>query len=130
VSGFFYPPNNAGDDRRPHTAFQTLVPVSNDVLQYYFGVTARTNDSGYGRSNRNAGPINPIAGGIFDGMGPITVDTASGNDPNEDVNRINLPRAKSLTRLRSRTRTRPTGRRRRRAIRSRSRSTRSTSAAT
>jgi hypothetical protein len=48
VYGFFYPPNNGGDDRRPHTAFQTLVPVSNDVPQYYFGVTARTNDSGYG----------------------------------------------------------------------------------
>jgi hypothetical protein len=101
VYGFFYPPNNAGDDRRPHTAFQELIEVSNDVLQYYFGVTARTHDSGYGRSNFDASPVTPVTGGLFDGMGPITLGTGADNDPNQDVGGASLPRAKSPTRLRN-----------------------------
>jgi hypothetical protein len=98
-------PEHAAEQRRrrpaPAHRFQTLVPVSNDVLQYYFGVTARTNNSGYGRTNLDAGAVSLVAGGRFDGLAPCTVDTGSGNDPNQDVDRIGLPRAKSLTRLRS-----------------------------
>jgi zinc carboxypeptidase/Big-like domain-containing protein len=97
--GFFYPPNNAGDDRRPHTAFQELVDVSNDVEQYYFGTVAR--QGGYGTTTFNASAVNPAAGGLFDGMAPITLDTGSGNDPNQDVNGVAQPRAKSPTRLRT-----------------------------
>ena len=97
--GFFYPPNNSGDDRRPHTAFQELVDVSNDVEQYYFGATAR--QGGYGTTTFNASQVLPATGGLFDGMAPITLDTSSGNDPNQDVNGVAQPRAKSPTRLRN-----------------------------
>ena len=83
--GFFYPPNNSGDDRRPHTAFQELVDVSNDVEQYYFGATAR--QGGYGTTTFNASQVLPATGGLFDGMAPIVLDTGSGNDPNQDVER-------------------------------------------
>jgi hypothetical protein len=99
VYGFFYPPDNAGDDRRPHTAFQDLIPVSNDVAQYYFGATVR--QGGYGTTTFNASQVLPATTGIFAGMAPITLDTGSGNDPNQDVNGISLPRAKSPTRLRN-----------------------------
>ena len=43
----------------------------------------------------------PAPGGLFDGMAPITLDTGSGNDPNQDVNGTAQPRAKSPTRLRT-----------------------------
>jgi Zinc carboxypeptidase/Collagen triple helix repeat (20 copies)/Bacterial Ig domain len=97
--GFFYPPDNAGDDRRPHTAFQELIPVSNDVAQYYFGATVR--QGGYGTTTFNASQVLPQTGGIFEGMAPIALDTGSGNDPNQDVNGVSLPRAKSPTRFRN-----------------------------
>ena len=97
--GFFYPPNNSGDDRRPHTAFQELVDVSNDVEQYYFGAAAR--QGGYGTTTFNASQVLPATGGLFDGMAPITLDTSSGNDPNQDADGIAQPRAKSPTRLRN-----------------------------
>ena len=41
------------------------------------------------------------AGGLFDGMAPFTLDTAAGNDPNEDAAGAPAPRAKSPTRLRN-----------------------------
>jgi hypothetical protein len=99
VYGFFYPPDNAGDDRRPHTAIQRLIPVSNDVAQYYFGAAVRT--AGYGSATFDASSVLPATGGLFEGMAPITLDTGSGNDPNQDVNGISLPRAKSPTRFRN-----------------------------
>jgi Zinc carboxypeptidase/Bacterial Ig domain len=98
VFGFFYPPDNAGDDRRPHTAYQELIDVSNDVEQYYFGAVAL--QGGYGSTQFNASRVLPRAGSIFDGMGPIVVDTGSGNDPNQDANGVAMPRAKSPLRMR------------------------------
>ena len=49
---------------------------------------------GYGTPTLDAGR-SARAGGLFDGMAPFTLDTSSGNDPNQDVNGIAQPRAKS-----------------------------------
>jgi hypothetical protein len=99
--GFNYPANPFVDDQEKHTAHQELIDVSNDVEQYYFGAVA--NQGGYGSTSStfNSGAIAPKPGSIFDGMGPITLDISSGNDPNQDANGISMPRAKLPLRMRN-----------------------------
>ena len=91
VFGFFYPESNGGDDDLPGTAFQRYRDISNDTWQNYLGVvgraTAGTASSGYGNTALDAEAMTAKAGGIFDGMTPFTLDTAAGDDPNEDVGR-------------------------------------------
>jgi Zinc carboxypeptidase len=101
LPGFFYPENNGGDDDLPGTAFQRYRGISNDTWQNYLGAVGRGTGSGYGQSTYNGQPIEPVAGSIFAGVGPITVDSGSGNDPNQDANGVPAPRAKSPTRLRN-----------------------------
>ena len=38
VYGFVYPPDQAGDDDRPHTAFFRELDISNDWAQWWLGV--------------------------------------------------------------------------------------------
>src|SRR3954469_12822693 len=97
--GFNYPPGNAGDDDRPGTAYLRAHDVNNDIEQYFFGVASRA--GGYGSTTYNSAPVGPIAGGIFAGLAPFAVDTAAGNDPNQDAAGAPAPRAKSVTRLRT-----------------------------
>jgi hypothetical protein len=101
LPGFFYPENNGGDDDLPGTAFQRYRDISNDTWQNYLGVVGRGTGSGYGASTYNGLAISPTTGSIFSGMAAFTPDAGSGNDPNEDANGVNAPRAKSPTRLRN-----------------------------
>ena len=41
VYGFNYPPNQEGDDDRPHTAFFRELDISNDWSQWWLGIGAR-----------------------------------------------------------------------------------------
>jgi hypothetical protein len=97
--GFNYPPNNAGDDDRPGTAFIRPHNINNDIEQYFFGVGQR--QGGYGTTTYNNAPVGPVANGIFAGLAPFAVDTAAGDDPNQDAAGAPAPRAKSVTRLRT-----------------------------
>ena len=102
LPGFFYPPGNAGDDNLPGTAFQRYRDISNDTWQNYLGAVGR--QGGYGTTTFAPGTAVTIApGSIFAGMDPatmpLTIDTGSGNDPNQDVNGVTQPRAKLPTRL-------------------------------
>jgi Big-like domain-containing protein/collagen triple helix repeat protein len=97
LPGFFYPPNNAGDDDLPGTAFQRYRDVSNDTWQNYFGAVGR--QGGYGTTTFNTSAVDIKTGSLFEGMTPIVIDTGSGNDPNELPNGTIAPRAKSPTRL-------------------------------
>ncbi len=99
VPGFFYPPNNSGDDDLPGTAFQRYRDISNDTWQNYLGAVGR--QGGYGTTTFASGPAVEIEpGSMFAGMSqPLTIDIGSGNDPNQDVNGVAQPRAKLPTRL-------------------------------
>ena len=102
IPGFFYPPNGGGDDDLPGTAFQRYRDISNDTWQNYLGAVGR--QGGYGTTTFPAGTAVEIkAGSIFEGMSPatmpLTIDSGSGNDPNQDVNGSAQPRAKLPTRL-------------------------------
>ena len=96
------PANGGGDDDLPGTAFQRYRDISNDTWQNYLGAVGR--QGGYGTTTFPAGTAVAIkAGSIFEGMDPattpLTIDSGSGNDPNQDVSGITQPRAKLPTRL-------------------------------
>ena len=76
VYGFNYPPDQAGDDDRPHTAFFRELDISNDWAQWFLGVGAR--QGGIGTTTYNAAAVTPSAGGLLAGMSPITLDTTAG----------------------------------------------------
>jgi hypothetical protein len=101
--GFNYPPNQAGNDDRPHTAYFRELEVSNDFGQYFLGVAAR--QGGYGTTVLNGQAVNAASGGIFAGIGPIAIATGAGSaptqDPNEDAAGVDDPRAKAPMRLRA-----------------------------
>ena len=82
VYGFTYPPDQAGDDDRPHTAFFRELDISNDWAQWWLGVGAR--QGGAGTTTYNAAAVVPVTGGILDGVGDITLDTSAGAGPTED----------------------------------------------
>ncbi len=77
--GFFYPPNNEGDDDLPGTAWQRSRAVSNDIWQNYLGVVGRQSGTGVALSTTpNSGnpniagfPVAATAGGLFEGMAAV-----------------------------------------------------------
>jgi hypothetical protein len=107
--GFFYPPNNEGDDDLPGTAWQRSRGISNDTWQNYLGVVGR--QSGVGVSLTNTAnsanplvtgfPVAPTAGGIFAGMAPITLDESATDDPNQNADGTPLPQPRIPLRLRN-----------------------------
>ena len=104
VYDFDYPPNQAGDDDRPHTAFFRELDMPNDWGQWWLGFGHRT--GGAGTTTLNAAAVEPAAGGILAGMGPIALDTSLGSggtlEPTEDaVTGRADPRPKAPTRLRA-----------------------------
>ena len=55
--GFYYPPNNEGDDDLPGTAWQRSRTISNDIWQNYLGVVGRQGGAGVdGHEVRHARP--------------------------------------------------------------------------
>ena len=118
--GFYYPPNNSGDDDLPGTAWQRSRTVSNDTWQNYLGVIGR--QSGIGTSEVEAAripnpnnpnqeidnpnplvspyPVAPKAGGILAGMAPLVIEQSSANEPNQTAPGTSLPLARKPLRLR------------------------------
>ena len=114
-----YPPNNAGDDDLPGTAWQRSRESSNDTWQNYLGVVGRqsgigTNElevltvpgnNGQQVANPNPlvspYPVAPKADGILAGMAPLTIDTGSAGDPNQAADGSALPQARKPLRLRN-----------------------------
>jgi hypothetical protein len=107
--GFFYPPNNEGDDDLPGTAWQRSRASSNDTWQNYLGVIGRQSGIGVSLSNTaNSGnpniagaPVAAKAGGIFEGMDPVVLEQGSTDDPNQTATGDPLPLARIPARLRN-----------------------------
>jgi hypothetical protein len=99
--GFYYPENNEGDDDLAGTAFQRSRDSSNDTWQNYFGVVGRQGGNGVTGAKLDGAPVAAKAGGLFEGMGSITVDATAGNDPNQNADGTPNPMAKTPVRLRS-----------------------------
>src|SRR4051794_36984444 len=107
--GFVYPDNNGGNDDLVGTAFQRSRGISNDTWQNYLGVIGRQDGIGVAQTNaansnnpQIAGfPVAAKTGGLFDGMGPVTIDESSTNDPNQAADGTPLPLPRLATRLRN-----------------------------
>jgi hypothetical protein len=99
--GFYYPPNNEGDDDLPGTAWQRSRTSSNDTWQNYLGVVGRQGGNGVSGTKFDDAPVTPTAGSVFAGMPPFTVNTAAGDNPTQDADGNPLPLAKSPLRLRN-----------------------------
>ena len=108
VYGFTYPPNQEGDDDRPHTAFFRELDISNDWSQWWLGIGAR--QGGPGTTTFNNSTVVPAAGGILDGMlgegETLALDASAGSgDTSEPTQNAETgapePRLKAPTRLRS-----------------------------
>ena len=104
VYGFDYPPNQGGDDDRPHTAFFRELDISNDWGQWWLGVAGR--QGGPGTTTYNGAAVQASAGGILAGMQPIALDTSVGSretiEPTQNASTgVPEPRLKSPHRLRS-----------------------------
>ena len=98
--GFYYPPNNEGDDDLPGTAWQRSRTISNDTWQNYLGVVGRQGGNGVTGTKFDTAPVTPAAGSLFAGMTPFTVNTTPGNDPTQNADGTPLP-CKSPLRLRN-----------------------------
>jgi hypothetical protein len=107
--GFFYPDNNAGDDDLPGTAWQRSRTISNDTWQNYLGVVGRQSGVGVtlqttansNNPNIQGYPVAAKAGGIFDGMAPVTLDEGSTSDPNQNADGSPFPQPRIPLRLRN-----------------------------
>jgi hypothetical protein len=109
--GFFYPPNNEGDDDLPGTAWQRSRASSNDTWQNYLGVIGRQSGIGVATStspssNNNNPAIAGYAvaakpGGLFAGMGPIAINEDSANEPTQAADGSPLPQPRLASRLRN-----------------------------
>ena len=105
VYGFDYPPDQAGDDDRPHTAFFRELDISNDWGQWWLGVAAR--QGGVGTSTNLPVVADERArGGLLDGMAPFAIDDSAGSggtlEPSQNATTgAPDPRPKAPTRLRS-----------------------------
>ncbi|HEY6891679.1 MAG TPA: M14 family zinc carboxypeptidase [Solirubrobacter sp.] len=107
--GFFYPPNNAGDDDLPGTAWQRSRGISNDTWQNYLGVVGRQSGVGVtlqttansGNPNIAGYPVAPATGGLFAGMAPIALDEGSTDDPNQNADGTPFPQPRIPLRLRN-----------------------------
>ena len=97
--GFYYPPNNEGDDDLPGTAWQRSRTISNDTWQNYLGVIGRIGGNGVTGTKFDTAPVTPAAGSIYAGMTPFTLNTAPGNNPAVDAG--GTPLTKSPLRLRN-----------------------------
>jgi murein tripeptide amidase MpaA len=102
--GFNYPPDQAGDDHRPHTAFFRELDISNDWAQWFLGVGGR--QGGVGTTTYNGATVTPSSESFLAGMQPFTVDSWLGSgdtlEPTQDpVTGMPDPRLKSPTRLRN-----------------------------
>jgi hypothetical protein len=98
--GFYYPPNNGGDDDLPGTAFLRSRTSSNDTWQNYLGVVGRQGGVGAtGTSFANV-PVTGKAGGLFDGV-TFTPDASSQGDPNQAADGSALPQPRVPLRLRN-----------------------------
>ena len=110
--GFFYPPNNEGDDDLPGTAWQRSRTISNDTWQNYLGVVGRQSGAGVTR-HRSSTPRPGRArrpARSSTAWRPFTVDATAGNDPTQNADGTPLPLAKSPLRLRNWAASRPTSR--------------------
>ncbi|HWT91757.1 MAG TPA: M14 family zinc carboxypeptidase, partial [Solirubrobacteraceae bacterium] len=76
VYGFSYPPDQTGDDDRPHTAFFRELDVSNDWGQWWLGVAGR--EGGIGTNGLAGATVQPSASGFLAGMSTIPLDTSAG----------------------------------------------------
>ena len=107
--GFYYPPNNEGDDDLPGTAWQRSRSVSNDIWQNYLGVVGRQSGTGVALSTTpNSGnpdiagfPVAAKAGGLFDGMAPIAIEQGSADEPNQNADGTPNAQARLPLRLRN-----------------------------
>ena len=107
--GFFYPPNNEGDDDLPGTAWQRSRSVSNDIWQNYLGVVGRQSGTGVALSTTpNSGnpniagfPVAPTAGSLFAGMAPFAIEQGSTDEPNQNADGTPNPQARLPLRLRN-----------------------------
>jgi hypothetical protein len=103
VYGFNYPPNQAGDDDRPHTAFFRELDMPNDWGQWWLGTGTRC--EGVGRTNLASTSVVPSGTGLLAGMPTFALDTSvaagGGVEPTQDpVTGLPDPRLKVPTRLR------------------------------
>ena len=62
VYGFNYPPNQEGDDDRPHTAFFRELDISNDWGQWWLGHRGAPGRSGDGRGAHHAADAESVSG--------------------------------------------------------------------
>ena len=99
--GFYYPPNNEGDDDLPGTAWLRSRTSSNDTWQNYLGVIGRQGGNGVTGDKYDAAPVTPKPGSLFADMEPFTVDTAADDNPTQDAEGNPLPLPKSPLRLRN-----------------------------
>lgn len=105
VYGFSYPPNQGGDDDRPHTAFFRELDISNDWGQWWLGVGGR--QFGPGTTALNASAVTPVGTeGFLYGMPQFSLDTSAGSgatlEPTQDATTGAADaRPKAPTRLRS-----------------------------
>ncbi len=112
--GFFYPPNNGGDDDLPGTAWQR----SRDDLQRHVAELPRRRRPSVGHRHERARarghppvppstnpstnnnplvspyPVAPKAGGILAGMAPLVIDQSATTDPNQAADGSALPQAR------------------------------------
>ena len=77
VYGFDYPPNQAGDDDRPHTAFFRELDISNDWGQWWLGINGAPGRRGHDHLQRRA-PVRASGTGFLAGMPAIALDTTAG----------------------------------------------------
>ena len=103
VYGFNYPPDQAGDDDRPHTAFFRELDMPNDWGQWWLGTGTRC--EGVGTTNLVSSVVIPSAGGLLAGMQPFGLDTSVGTGATQEPTQDALtgaadPRLKIPTRLR------------------------------
>ena len=105
VYGFDYPPDQAGDDDRPHTAFFRELDISNDWSQWWLGIAGR--QGGVGRTILNNAAVQPVGtDGFLYGMPAISLDTSPGSGATEEPTQnaetgAAEPRAKAPVRLRT-----------------------------
>ena len=87
VYGFSYPPDQAGDDDRPHTAFFRELDMPNDWGQWWLGIGSRC--EGVGTTALASTSVVPSSDGLLAGMTPFALDTSAGSggtlEPTQDA---------------------------------------------
>ena len=103
--GFDYPPDQAGDDDRPHTAFFRELDISNDWAQWWLGIGGRAGRRGHDHATTLDARSVPSGTASSTGMARIALDTTAGAgdtlEPTQNATTgADEPRAKAPTRLR------------------------------